>query len=222
MQNYIKTFRVLSLAILSILILTVIWGAGYVVFEDEYIEGLALLLFLIPIYIVGKYILLTVKGEEAVEQLSIKAKKTILYSNMVALAVLIIMPLMVSGYLLKDYLEKEAKMQQISQDVITWPEEQVLGETVKIKTRWNNEELKVILTSEYDKPAYTQEYDHIIVFRDSDGFEIISKRAYSDSYSNIRDGKGGQVIGVKAEFEFYVPAEKYMKVQSLDVLIIER
>jgi hypothetical protein len=159
-------------------------------------------------YVVMHYILLTAKGEAAVEQLSTGAKKTILYSNMVAFLTLILTPMLIGVFVLKTWSD--------AGDATRWDVKTAYGETITVTTKWKKgQEVRYLFESKYDEPVFGIRSTHEINLLDKDGFTIWSSNV--KGYTLIESN--GMVTGVSAEGVGDVSCDMfdYRKASSIDV-----
>jgi hypothetical protein len=208
MQKYIKTFRVVSLVFLIPIAVSVLVATVGLTIEDGKPEYLGWLLTLIPLYMSINYILITAKGETAMEQLSTKAKKTILYSNMIAFATLILAPMLFGVFALKTWSD--------AGNASTWDVTNAYGETITVTTKLEERTVKYLFDSKYDKPAFGRLSRHEIKLLDKDGFTLWSSDVAGYT---LKESSDGMVTGVSAEGkgEDYLDLFDYAKASTLKV-----
>jgi hypothetical protein len=189
MLKYIKVYRWISILIAggggvisSVLVVVAITQGG----DDEAIAVSLIGMFLSYPFL--HYILLTTKGEAAVEQLSTKAKKTILYSNMIAFTTLILTPMLFGVFALKTWSD--------AGNATTWDVTTAYGETITVTTKWKDGKVKYLFDSKYDKPAFGRLSRHEIKLIDNDGFTLWSSDI--TGYT-LKESSDGMVTGVSAE-----------------------
>lgn len=154
------------------------------------------------------YVLLTTKGEAAVEQLSTKAKKIILYSNMIAFSTLLLAPMLFGVFALKTWSD--------ASNATTWDVTNAYGETITVTTKFEDKKVKYLFDSKYDKPAFGRLSRHEIKLLDKDGFTLWSSDVAGYS---LRESSDGMITGVSAEGkgEDYLGLFDYAKASSLKV-----
>ena len=208
MKKYIKVYLVISIIILSVSIIGVLLLCVQNFVDRGGSKVFVSMSILLPLYIILHYILLSAKGEAAVEQLSTKAKKTILYSNMIAFATLILAPMLFGVFALKTWSD--------AGNATTWDVTNAYGETITVTTKVENNQVKYLFDSKYDKPAFGRLSRHEIKLLDKDGFTLWSSEV--TGYT-LKESDDGMVRGVSAEGqgEDYLNLFDYAKASTLKV-----
>lgn len=197
MQKYIKVYRWIIILIIGcvglnslgwlILVSFDFWNGAAFNGERQAIFFISFLGVVLPCLVIH-YIFLTSKGEAAVEQLSIKAKKTILYSNMIAFATLILSPMLFGVFALKTWSD--------AGNATTWDVTNAYGETITVTTKLEGRTVKYLFDSKYDKPAFGRLSRHEIKLLDKDGFTLWSSEV--TGYT-LKESDDGMIRGVSAE-----------------------
>lgn len=189
-----------------ITIIGTLWASLYQLLDGDKEAGFAILLILIPAYIIGHYVLLTRKGDDLLNDLPENAKRSILYTNIIYWIVCLIVPILISIYFLFQYREVDKG--------IKWRSESLFGDNISLITKYDNG-IKYQLRVKFDEPKSSFSKKYTVQLLDDDGFEIESFQI--KDYTNIRDEKDNKIIGVTSDGSHWgVDFLEYLKIDDVD------
>ena len=179
--------------------------------DNDLDEAIIILLFLVPIYIVGHYTLMTLKGRNNLNLIDNKILNLIAYLNIGYFVFVLILPILF-GY---SYYEKIKGISELT----TFNEVNLYGDKINVQAKYIDNNMKYKVQVTFSKPQRSNNKTFTILFKDKDNFEINKKEI--TEYTNISQD-GNLKNGLTADVSEYISVDKYLLIKTIDVSVREK
>lgn len=180
----------------------------YVSFSENALEGL---FFLVPIYIVSHYTLLTLKGRNNIDLADNKVLNLIAYLNIGFFVFILVLPSLFAY----NYYEKVKNISKLR----TFNEINLYGDKISVDAKYSDNHIKYKVNVTYSKPKRVDNKAYTIIFKDDDGFEISKKEI--DDFTHI-SSDGNLKNGLSANVSEYLSLDEYLLINNIDVAVRDK
>jgi hypothetical protein len=208
-----KTYKKI-LGIVSALIVASLTVLLVVDFIDEYYNWLEFFGLLVPIYIVGHYLIATKFGFEIGDNTK---KSFFVVSSSVSIVLFILIPLTLFYLQNKEDKQEQARLEILKQPKVFANDTALYGIIYEFKTRYENENIDYVFRAIYPKSTKVPDItEYVIDLQDSSGFQV--DKISINEWANLWDDKQDGRLGVSKAGKHSLPEkDKYERIHSFSV-----